>query len=78
MSNINIQQVSYPKTGSTNTLAINAFELNTVTIDLKDEIITDVNNINFEVVFQYIDYAIPGNIFAPTRASLTFTNDTVP
>ena len=69
MSSINIDQINYPKDGTTKKIAINNFSIENVTVDLEHDILSETNNINFKIKLEYIDYSNPGNSWEPYTKS---------
>lgn len=76
---ININQVTYPKANTQTQVCVNSYKIDNVNIELEDGgTVYDTTNINFDLSLNYIDYAIPGNIFELGTTSLEFTNTNIP
>ena len=78
MPNININTVTYPKPNTQTQVCINNYTIENANIELEDPIVNDNTNISFDLSLNYIDYAIPGNIFQLGKTSLSFTNENIP
>ena len=79
MTLININQVTYPKPDAQTQVCVNSYKIDNASIELEDGgTVYDTTNIKFDISLNYINYAIPNDVFEISNDSLQFTNINIP